>query len=449
MDHSLPGLSGTDLPHIVTAPPGPRSRDWAARLARVESRNITHITDDGPVFWEAAAGANVRDVDGNLYIDLTAGFGVASAGHANARVAAAIASQATLLPHALGDVHPSPSKVRLLERLAAISPGTLSVSILGSSGAEAVEAALKTALLRTGRPGILAFERAYHGLTLGALAVTARPDFRNPFRRQLFDGVAFAPFPARRDGGGADRIEEDRAMARISAILEQAERSDHPVGAVIVEPIQGRGGLIVPTAGFLGRLRELCDGEARVLVFDEVYTGFGRSGRWFACEHWDVQPDILCTGKAMTGSLALSAAIGTPAVMSAWPPSSGEAIHTSTFLGNPVACEAALAQIDEIAERGLLSRAVVLGERIGRRTREWLERFEAVRDCGGLGLLQRVRLAPGFGLRVAAAALRGGVFVLAEGENAESLAITPPAVITEEQLDQAMDIIESAIAVGA
>jgi 4-aminobutyrate aminotransferase-like enzyme len=437
-------LDGAGIGRIVSTVPGPRSRSLAERLARVESPNVTRIAADAPIFWADADAACIQDVDGNTYVDLTAGFGVAQAGHANPRVARALAAQASRLPHALGDVNPAEIKVLLLERLAAIAPGSLSVSILGSAGAEAVEAALKTAVMRTGRTGILSFERAYHGLTYGALAVTARPDFRQPFAAQLFAGVRFAPFPdSTRDRGPGD---EDRAIDSVRDAIARAEDSPHPIGAIIVEPIQGRGGINVPTPSFLHRLRSLCDGARIVLIFDEIYTGFGRTGRMFACEHWNVVPDILCVGKALTGSVALSAAIGTPEIMSGWPRSRGEAIHTSTFLGNPIACAAALAQIDEIREKGLVGRAASLGSRIRDRTAGWRERFATVRDCGGLGLLQRVRCEDGIALRVASTALRQGVLVLAEGQQAESIAITPPAVITEAQLDFALDVIEQAIA---
>jgi 4-aminobutyrate aminotransferase/(S)-3-amino-2-methylpropionate transaminase len=437
-------LTGRDLARLVTAVPGPRSRALASRLARVESRNVTALGEDGPIFWADAAGANVRDVDDNVYIDLTAGFGVANAGHANAAVSAAIADQARRLPHALGDVHPAEPKVQLLEALDRITPASLSVTILGSAGAEAVEAALKTALLHTGRPGVIAFEHAYHGLTYGALATTWRSHFRSPFTSQLTGNVRFAPYPARTGDAAADNAAEDAAIDAISRILVQAEDAE-PVGAILVEPIQGRGGIVVPTDGFLPSLRALCDGERLVLIFDEIYTGMGRTGRWFAAEHWNVVPDIICAGKALTGSVPLSATIGTPAVMAAWPPSSGEAMHTSTFLGNPVACAAGLAQIAEIDRLGLLDRARQLGERIAHRTARWVAAHATVRSARGIGLLQGVVLEPGHAVRIAIAAQREGVLVLAEGDDAEVLAITPPAVISDAQLERALDVIETAL----
>lgn len=429
-------LLGDELPHLITDVPGPRSRALMERLARVESPNITAL-EPAPIFWTEARGAVVRDADANIYIDLTAGFGVAHAGHGQERVTAAIAEQSARLAHGLGDVYPPEPKVRLLERLAGIAPGDLSMSILASSGAEAVEAALKTAVLRTGRTGILAFEGAYHGLTYGALAATWRSDFRAPFSAQLFSGVRFAPYPITRTAP---------ALEAVDRILRDAEATPHPIGAILIEPILGRGGLHFPPPGFLAALRQRCDGHRILLILDEIYTGCGRTGRWFACEHEDVVPDILVVGKALSGSLPLSAAIGSPAVMQAWPVSTGEAIHTSTFLGNPVACAAALAQLDAIQNDDLLRRAERLGEVIREKTSSWAVRFDAVGKPRGRGLLQGAPLrGPGRAVRVADRCLRRGVLLLAEGTGAEVLAITPPAVITEAQLDFALAVVEESI----
>jgi 4-aminobutyrate aminotransferase/(S)-3-amino-2-methylpropionate transaminase len=429
-------LLGDELPHLITDVPGPRSRELTDRLARVESPNVTAI-EPAPIFWTEARGAAVRDADDNIYIDLTAGFGVAHAGHAEEHVAAAIADQASRLAHGLGDVYPPEPKVRLLERLASIAPGDLSMSILANSGAEAVEAALKTAVLRTGRTGILAFEGAYHGLTYGALATTWRSDFRAHFSAQLFAGVRFAPYPV---AGVAASLEA------VDRTLTDAETSPYPIGAILVEPILGRGGLRVPPAGFLAALRERCDGHRILLILDEVYTGCGRTGRWFACEHEAVIPDVLVAGKALSGSLPISAAIGTPAAMQAWPASTGEAIHTSTFLGNPIACAAALAQLDAIHNGDLLRRAERLGEVIREKTTWWATRFDGVGEPRGRGLLQGAPMrGHGQAVRVVDRCLRRGVLLLAEGTDAEVLAITPPAVITEAQLDFALAVVEEAI----
>jgi 4-aminobutyrate aminotransferase/(S)-3-amino-2-methylpropionate transaminase len=436
----MPERFGALLPNIRTPPPGPRSRELAGRLAAVESRNITAQQPDPPIFWAAARGANVRDADGNTYVDLTAGFSVAAAGHANRAVVRAASAQMRTLAHALGDVHPAEIKVHLLARLASIAPGALDVAILASAGAEAVEAALKTALLYTGRPGILAFENGYHGLTYGALAATWRSDFRAPFEKQLYAGVSFAPYPR-----AGTPIHE--AMRSVHRMVDEAQKSDTPIGCVIIEPVQGRGGIVVPPPGFLPALRALCDEQGIVLIFDEIYCGMGRTGRWFACQQSDTVPDILVIGKALTGMLPLSAAIGTREVMSAWPASTGEAIHTSTFLGNPVACAAALAQIEQIEHHRLVERAASLGAWLRKRLEEW-RRLKCVVDVRGYGLMQGVELRSikqadePLALSITRRLLHDGILMLAEGTHAEVIAFTPPLTIKRRQLRHALDVIE-------
>jgi 4-aminobutyrate aminotransferase/(S)-3-amino-2-methylpropionate transaminase len=273
--------------------------------------------------------------------------------------------------------------------------------------------------MRTGRSGILAFRNAYHGLTYGALAATHRAHFREAFESQLFNGVQFATFPT-----PADSLDE--VLREIDRLLDAS-----PIGAIIVEPVQGRGGIVVPHEDFLAALRDRCDGESRILIFDEIYTGCGRTGKWLACEHWNVVPDIVTLGKALSGALPISVCVGTEAVMNAWPLSHGEAIHTSTFLGNPIACAAAIAQLDEIESADLLGRAAAIGKRIRARASAWPV------ETRGLGLLQGV--VTGHALDICAECLADGVLVLAEGTRAEVLAITPPAVITDAQLDYALD----------
>ena len=433
---------GRQLPHLIAAPPGPRSRELAARLRRVESRNITHVAEDWPIFWEEARGANVRDADGNVYVDLTGGFGVAAAGHAAPQVASAIARQAASLAHGLGDVHPSRVKVELLERLAELAPAGLDTSILGTTGAEAVEAALKTARLATGRDGIVAFRNGYHGLSIGALAATDRAESVDPFRRRVGLRARFAPYP---DAAAVPSAAD--AVDAVRAIIDEQRITDEAIGAVIVEPIQGRGGIVVPPADFLPRLRALCDETGALLIVDEIYTGLGRTGRWFACEHFGVVPDIVTIGKALSGALPISAAIGSAHVMRAWPESRGEALHTSTFLGNPIGCAAALAQLRLIETSGLLARAIELGERVAQRTQRWVGRMDAVVGVCGMGLMRGVVLREpadegGRGDPLVKRLLRRGVLALTEGASGDVLAITPPLVIDEAQLDHALDVIE-------
>jgi 4-aminobutyrate aminotransferase len=451
----MPELSRGDLlPSIAVTPPGPRSRQLARRLREYESPNVTFVADDFPIFWREAYGANVLDVDGNIYIDLTAGFGAAAAGHRNPRVSQALHAQLDTLAHGLGDVHPPDIKTRLLERLAQIAPPGLRQAILASSGAEAVEAALKTARLASGRPGVLCFSGAYHGLTYGALAVTDGDLFRGPFEDQLGIPVARLPFPdpfrppqplQRREDVGA------AALERVARTLDADDR----VGAVIVEPIQGRAGIVVPPDGFLQGLREECDRRDVLLIFDEIFTGFGRTGRWFACQHEDVVPDLICLGKALSGALPFSACVGRPEVMAAWPPSTGSAIHTSTFLGHPLGCAAALAHIEEIEAHDLVGRSERLGSYLLERLRALQARFPAVGDVRGRGLLAAVELvrdpvsrAPDreTASRLVVEALRRGLILLSAGPGANVISLSPPLTISEDQLDFGFRILEDCLA---
>ena len=422
-------------PRILAPPPGPSSGRLSDRLAGVESRNVTFRSRDFPIFWKKARGSNVWDPDGNRYVDLTAGFGVAAAGHGNRRVVTALRRQLGRQLHGLGDVHPPVAKVRLLEMLAERSPWEETRTILGCSGSEAVEAALKTARLATGRPGALVFEGGYHGLTYGALALTDRMHFRGPFADQLNPHVVRVPFPA----GPRDDVEG--ALAAVDRAFEGPGGGE--VGCVVVEPIQGRGGIVEPPPGFLGGLAERCRASGRLLVLDEIYTGFGRTGDWYAFEHEGVMPDLLCLGKAMSGSLPISACLGAAELMSVWPLSSGEAIHTSTFLGNPLASAGAAAQVAEIARRDLPARAAEIGARWRRSLAEVGEGHACVGSVRGRGLMLGVELidpdaggpATSLAGRVVVEALREGWIVLADGPAANVLSLTPPLTIAETLLD--------------
>jgi 4-aminobutyrate aminotransferase/(S)-3-amino-2-methylpropionate transaminase len=415
------------------------SRAFTRRLAGVESRNITYRARDFPIFWRRASGSNVWDPDGNRYVDLTAGFGVAAAGHGNRRIAAAIRKQLTRQMHGLGDVHPPVAKLRLLEALARWSPIPDSRAILANSGSEAVEAALKTARLATGKPGVLAFTGAYHGLTYGALALTDRAHFRAPFADQLNPHVVRVPFPTESAREG---------LMAVEAALEAESGGD--VGALVVEPIQGRGGIIEPPAGFLPGLVELCNRFGALLIFDEIYTGYGRTGSWFACQEEGVTPDLLCVGKALSGSLPIAACLGSAEVMSAWPESTGEAIHTSTFLGNPLACAAATASLHEIARRGLPERAATIGAEWKAELSKLAARHEIVREVRGRGLMLGIELIePATGEpatdragRIVLEALQHGWILLGDGPSANVLALTPPLTISRELLARATELLD-------
>jgi 4-aminobutyrate aminotransferase-like enzyme len=413
----LSRVTRTLPPEIRTEVPGPRSRALAARLGRVESRDTTCLAPP-PIFWERAEGANVWDVDGNRYVDLGAGFGVAAAGHAHPRVVTALSQQAARLLHAMGDFQPASVKVELLEALTARFPGGATArGVLGSSGSDAVEAALETALLASGRPGVVAFAGGYHGLALGARDATWRPFFREPFAARLPGHTAFARF-----GDVSD-------VRRVARALES------PVGAVLVEPVQGRGGVRVPPPGFLRALRELCDHEGWLLIADEIYTGCGRTGRMFACEHEGVVPDLLCVGKALGSGMPISACLGRTEVMDAWPASAGEALRTQTFLGHPPACAAALASLAVIDDEKLAVRAAELGERARIFLDEAAQGAGRAVACRGLGLMIGIECdGPETATAATAAALAAGYVVLPAGDDGRVISVTPPLGIGAEAL---------------
>ncbi len=439
-----------------------------ALLRAFESRNATFIDPDGswPIVWDRARGVHVWDAAGKKYLDLTAAFGVAAAGHANPRVVRAGQRQMARLLHAMGDVHPHALKAQLACELSRITferwtgnqskvQGPKSKVIAGktifcNSGFEAVEAALKTAMLATGRRGVIAFEGAYHGLGYGALNATHREHFRGPFRSQLREFGDFVPFPAVGPASRRSRIKRGKVRDRRDAcptlpVVEAHLRSllrHKKIGAILVEPIQARGGCNIPPPEFLPLLRELCDDHGALLILDEIYTGFGRTGRWFACEHSGTVPDVICLGKALTGGFPLSACVGRAEVMDgAWPASLGEAIHTSTFLGHPVGCAMALAQIAELRRLRLCERSARLGRFLLAELQSAIGNRPSAIQIRGLGLMAALELrkpdgspAPAEAMEIIKRMLQRGFILLPEGKHGNIISFTPPLTISEAHL---------------
>jgi len=408
--------------------PGPRSRALSERLRELEAPGINTLPPDGSpsLLWEEAHGAEVRDVDGNIYIDLTSGFGVAAVGHAHPRVVAAIREQAGKLLHGLGDVHAHPLRVALAERLVRLAPVDDPQVFFAISGGEAVEIALKTALAATGRPGILAFEPAYHGTTLGALAVTSRTEFRAPFAAHLHGHVHRLPFGAEPE--------------QIAALLRGKD-----LGAALVEPIVGREGVLLPPPGWLAALADLCRQAGVLLIADEIFTGFGRTGTLFAVEAEGVRPDLLCCGKALGGGLPIAAVLGRRDLFRCWE-TPGEARHTATFLANPLACAAALAVLDILDEEDLAARAMRLGAWTGERLAALRNLSPAVTAVRGRGLLWGIELATSGAAKAwVSAAQERGVLFLAGGPEGRVAQVVPPLTIPEEQLDSALGILAEAL----
>jgi len=442
------------LPELVTAIPGPRSRELAAQLRAHESRNITYVSPGFPVFWQRAHGANVWDVDGNRFLDLTGGFGVASLGYTPGPIVAAAGEQLGRLYHAMGDVHPTAEKVALCRQLSALTFEAWGLghgkAILTNPGSEAVEAALKTAWLATRKRGVLAFRGGYHGLGYGALTVTGRDLFRAPFAEQLADFASFLPFPNCQDCP-FDATHRERSACPDSCRRElvreaEARLGEGKIGAILVEPVQGRGGEIVPPDWFLPELRALADRFGAVLIFDEIYTGFYRTGRRFACDHWQVRPDLVCLGKALTSGFPLAACVGKAALMdAAWPESEGEALHTSTFLGNPLGCRMALESLALLEAEPWGARVTALGDHLEEGLRRLRKSGPGWGDIRGLGLMRGIEVvreggrpdAARAGARVEAMLARG-VILLSGGVGQNVLSFTPPFVITAAEIDFAL-----------
>lgn len=464
-------FTGRELPLLKTPIPGPASVALVDDLASSECPAITArrarraqesgVSQD-PIVWRRALGANVEDVDGNRYVDLTGAFAVAGLGHGHPKIVEALRAQSELLIHAMGDVYPSEAKIAFSRRLAEVAPEGLTHSILGLSGASAVEAALKTAAIHTKKPGVVAFWGGYHGLSYGALSATAyRESFRAPFMAQLNPMVRHIPFPdTYRPPFGLSfdtkpEVIGAAVLAHLRDILSGPATAGEAIGAVIIEPIQGRGGEIEPPPGFLAGLRELCDEFGLVLIFDEIYTGFARTGTLFACEYEEVTPDILCVGKSLGGGYPLSAAIGREEVMASWGLSAGEAIHTSTFLGNPLGCAMGLAVIDAIIDEDWPQKVARRGEEIRKQLEALARRYpERIGRVRGRGLMLGIELVKsrqgrepdgGAGLFLTDFCRQRGYLVLPSGRWGQVLALSPPFMVTDEQWQGFFEVLDQGL----
>ncbi|MFW2387154.1 MAG: aspartate aminotransferase family protein [Polyangiales bacterium] len=421
---------GDQLPAVRSPIPAAAGRAWVERLAASECPALTTRrkrreeqsgAPHDPIVWVEAEGSNVIDADGNRYVDLTSGFGVAFVGHRHPDIVAAVKRQADRLLHALGDLHPSDSKIELLERLCELGPWSEARAMLSMSGADAVTAALKTAVMATGKAGVVAFEGSYHGLNYGPLSVSGfSKRFREPFAAQLQPNVHFAAWPS--------------ADVGVKAALGSLPNDWGGIGALIVEPIQGRAGVRLPPPGFLKALGRLCRQHGALLIVDEIFTGVGRCGAWWRSVDDGIVPDLICVGKALGGGLPVSACIGSHDVMRAWGDPNRAAIHTGTFFGDPLGCAAALATIDLIDRDRLVDEAAKRGSAIAAKLRAAaLPGVTEVRAAGMmLGLQLRERLDA---LRASRALLERGYLVLPAGADADVIQIAPAVTVTDSQID--------------
>jgi acetylornithine/N-succinyldiaminopimelate aminotransferase len=395
----------------------------AAEALRHDFLRYVCQTSGSPLAIEVAraAGASLWDVDGREYLDLLAGMGVANVGHAHPEVVAAVQAQAARYLHVMvyGEAVLAP-QVGLAHRLAELAPGPLSVSYFTNSGTEAIEGALKLARKSTGRTRLVAFRGGYHGDTLGALSLCDSPVYRPPFE-PLLDGVDFLTFDA----------------------LDELPSIGADVAAVVVEPIQGEGGVRVPQPAFLPALRARCDAVGALLVCDEVMTGFGRTGRWFACQHWDVVPDVMVVAKALGGGLPLGAFIGSPELMRALshdPPLA----HVTTFGGHPLSCAAGLAALAVMTREQLPERAATVGEQW--RTRLGTLIGPALREVRGRGMLIGLEFAsPEHTQAFCRAAFARRLILNWTLHRDTVVRLAPPLTISDADSKRALDAIEASV----
>jgi len=418
------------------------SRKVLQELWEFEPREMIPDDREFPIVMFSAKGARVRDLNGNYYVDLSSFFGVSTVGHRNSRCLRALTKQAHRMMNGMGDMHKSHIVLRFAKTLKKHLHDKNYKIFFGLSGSEAVETALKFACAATGRSGFLAFEGAYHGLTIGALQVCGQEKFRKQFAPFLKEDVHFLPFPAKGQGL------KDNVLKRVQEILGGKERP----AAVIIEPIQGRGGIRVCEDGFLRALFEECKRNRVILICDEIWTGIGRTGRFLASDYEDVAPDIVCLGKGLGGGVPLSCCLMRDWIADAVKSCDGEPVHTSTFYGYPLGCASALAVLEEIEERGLLQRAKEIEKRVFDVLDPYLSRIPYVVEMRGKGAMIGIELkdykgrnAGEIAYRIMKDLLKEGVITTTEGEKGNVLAINPPLTIDFRDLDFALERVKEVL----
>jgi 4-aminobutyrate aminotransferase/(S)-3-amino-2-methylpropionate transaminase len=439
----LPRVAATRVIEIRTDIPGPRSREILER----ERHAVAHpLIVHAPVVADRARGSTITDVDGNTFVDFVGGVGVANVGHNHPRVLAAIAEQSDRFLHTDFTVVPYEGYVELAERLGVLVPIHEETRAgFFNAGAEAVENAVKLARLYTRRQGVIAFEGAFHGRTWMALTMTSKT---HPYKRSLgpfAPEVYRAPFPNTYRGPDAAT-----ALAALERLFVTHVSPDH-VAAIVFEPQQGEGGFLPAPPAFVEGLRRICDEHGILLVADEVQTGFGRTARMFAMEHFDVEPDLMILAKSIAGGLPLSGVVGRAEIMD--DPHSG-AIG-GTFIGNPVALAAACAVLDVFAEENLVARAEILGDAIRARMLEWQSRWSQIGDVRGLGAMLAIELvrdpatkepAPELVESVVGEALQRGLLLLKAGVHGNCIRVLCPLTTSEAELDEGLRAWEEALA---
>jgi 4-aminobutyrate aminotransferase len=434
------------LPHLITELPGPKAKQLVARDHHVVSLSYTR---DYPLVARMGRGATVEDVDGNTFLDFAAGIAVVATGHCHPEVVAAIQKQAAELIHMSGTDFYYPNMVELAEKLAAIAPGKEAKRVyFGNSGAEAIEAAIKLVKFHTKRDKLIAFHGAFHGRTMGALSLTASRAVQRKGFGTLLSGVFHMPFPDTYRGTYGVRPEHASAdcLSYLENELFRRRVDPDEVAGIFIEPIQGEGGYLPAPAEFLQGLQRICRKHGILLVADEVQSGMGRTGKWWASDHAGIEPDIICTAKGIASGMPLSAIIARASVMD-WTPGA----HASTFGGNPVCIAASLATLD-LLERNYMANAARMGEFVMRQTADWTERHKIVGQIRGKGLMIGIELvrdqktkerAPDLRNRIVQMAFHKGLLVLGSGDT--TLRLCPPLLVDEEQVRFALRTLDGII----
>jgi 4-aminobutyrate aminotransferase/(S)-3-amino-2-methylpropionate transaminase len=435
-------MATTKAIELKTSIPGPRSREILERKDRVIADPLSIFL---PVVIERGDGATLRDVDGNTFIDFTGGVGCLNVGHSHPRVTEAVQEQAAKFLHTDFTIIPYEIYVTLAERLVESAPisGPVKAAFF-NAGTEAVENAIKFARAHTKRQAVIAFEGGFHGRTLLSLSLTSKT---HPYKAGL---GPFSPevyrMPFAQDYRGPSAAEALAALERALITTVAAEN----VAAIIIEPVQGEGGFVVAPPEFLEGVRRICDDNGIVLVVDEVQTGFGRTGKMWGIEHYEVEPDLMCMAKSIAAGLPLSGVIGRAEIMDA----PGDSAIGGTYVGNPVAQAAAVAVLDVFQEEGLVERAAQLGETIRSRMSAWQQRWDAVGDVRGLGAMLAIELvhdrgtkdpAPELASAVVEAAAERGLLLLKSGIYSNCIRVLLPLVISEAELDEALGVWEEAL----
>jgi 4-aminobutyrate aminotransferase len=434
------------LPHLITPLPGPKAKQLVDMDHKILSPSYTR---DYPLVAKKGRGAMIEDLDGNTFLDFAAGIAVVATGHCHPDVVAAIQKQAGELIHMSGTDFYYPSMVELAEKLASIAPGNEPKRVyFGNSGTEAVEAAMKLARYHTKREKFIAFYGCFHGRTMGSLSLTASKAVQRKHFGSLLSGVFHAPYPNTYRGiyGGLPDHASADALSYIEAELFRHVVDPEDVAGIFIEPIQGEGGYVAAPKDFLEGLEKLCRKHGIMLIADEVQSGMGRTGKWWAVDHAGIQPDIICVAKGIASGMPLSAIITKASVMD-WKPGA----HASTFGGNPVSIAAALATIG-LLEREYLTNSARMGDYILRQLSGWPERHRIVGDVRGKGLMIGIEIvrdqktkerAQDLRNRLIQAAFHKGLLVLGAGYN--SLRLAPPLMIDEVQADFAVRTLDQII----